>query len=184
MTFYEEMQNVASEVLAEFKQSSISYVDMVSSGGTPDEPGTVTPISYSLDAVSKGVSFKYVKDGLALSTDLTVTAAIRSDVIPNMKGFVSIDGVRYKIVQDISTPAAGTPTGSAGRRPDAPMVSPTWRRSASSSPTPSACTTSSATPGNGRRTARRAATSAGRPTDAPGRGWAVASVASCAAEAG
>lgn len=108
MSFYDEMQKVASDVLSEFKQGTIKYVEIVAGSGPADNPGPSTPASYDLDAVAKGVSFKYVRDGLALSTDLTVTAAVRSDVTPNMKGFIEIDGVRYKIVQDISTPAAGT----------------------------------------------------------------------------
>lgn len=106
--FYDEMQKIASGVLKEFKQGAIIYIDLIPGNGPPDEPGAATPVSYELDAVAKGVSYKFVKDGLALSTDLTVTAAVRSDLTPNMRGLVEIDGVRYKIVQDISTPAAGT----------------------------------------------------------------------------
>ncbi len=105
--FYDEMQNIAASVLGEFKQGSIQYVAIIPGNGPVDNPGPSTPQPYDLDAVSKGVSYKYVKDGLALSTDLTVTAAVRVDVVPNMKGFIRIDGVDYKIVQDISTPAAG-----------------------------------------------------------------------------
>ena len=109
-SFYQEMQNISSELMEEFKQGTIQYIDVSSSGGTPDEPGAVVQTPYDLNATVKGVSFKYVKDGLALSTDLTVIAAIRSDVTPNMKGFISIDGVKHKIIQDISTPAAGIRT--------------------------------------------------------------------------
>ncbi|AHJ10701.1 hypothetical protein P106B_18 [Rhizobium phage vB_RglS_P106B] len=108
MGFYDEMQNIASDVLSEFKQGTINYIKIVPGAGPADDPGPSTPTPYALDAVAKGVSFKFVKDGLALSTDLTVTAAVRSDLVPDMKGFIEIDGVRYKIVQDISTPAAGT----------------------------------------------------------------------------
>lgn len=105
--FYNEMQKVASEVLGEFKQGSIQYVAIIPGNGPVDNPGPATEQIYDLDAISKGVSFKYVKDGLALSTDLTVTSAVRSDVVPNVKGFIRIDGTDYKIIQDISAPAAG-----------------------------------------------------------------------------
>lgn len=108
MTFYEEMQNVASGVLKEFKQGVIHYVKMVPGNGPPDNPGPATPQAIEVDAVAKGVSYKYVRDSVALSTDLTVTMAVRSGIVPNMRDFIDIDGKRFKIVQDISVPAAGT----------------------------------------------------------------------------
>lgn len=108
MTFYDEMQNIASDVLKEFKQGTISYVELVPGSGPVDNPGPSTRVLHALDAVSRGVSYKYVKDGLALSTDLTVTAAVKSGLVPSPKGFIRIDGIDYKIVQDISVPAAGT----------------------------------------------------------------------------
>lgn len=107
MTFYEEMQNVASEVLGEFKQGVIHYVELVPGSGPVDNPGPSTKVLHELDAVARGVSYKYVKDGLALSTDLTVTAAVLPGVTPSPKGFIRIDGTDYKIVQDIAAPAAG-----------------------------------------------------------------------------
>jgi hypothetical protein len=106
--FYDDMQKIASDVLKEFKQGTIRYIDIVPGSGPADEPGAPTKTAYDLDAVAKGVSYKFVKDSLALSTDLTVTAAVQSGFTPNMRGLVEIDGVEYKIVQDISTPAAGT----------------------------------------------------------------------------
>lgn len=108
MTFYDEMQNVASEVLKEFKQGAIKYVQIVPGNGPIDEPGPSTTVEVDVDAVAKGVSFKYVRDGLALATDLTVTIAYNASITPNMRDFISIDGVRYKIVEDISVPAAGS----------------------------------------------------------------------------
>lgn len=108
MSFYDEMQNIASGVLKEFKQGIIHYVELVPGSGPIDNPGPSTKVLHELDAVARGVSYKYVKDGLALSTDLTVTAAVLTGVTPSPKGFIRIDGIEYKIVQDISTPAAGT----------------------------------------------------------------------------
>jgi len=106
MAFYGEMQNLASEILAEFKQGVIRYIKITPGNGPADNPGPSTQTPYALDAVAKGVSFKYVKDGLALSTDLTVVAAVRSDITPNMRDFIEVNGVNYKIVQDISSPAS------------------------------------------------------------------------------
>lgn len=111
MTFYGEMQNLANELLsdADFKQGTIEYVRLVPGSGPIDNPGTSTFVKTELPGgVVKGVSFKYVKDGLALSTDLTVTVPVHPDITVNMRDFIDIDGVRHKIVQDISSPAGGT----------------------------------------------------------------------------
>jgi len=111
MTFYQEMQNLANELLSDpnFKQGVIEYVRIVPGSGPIDNPGPSTIVKTELPGgVVKGVSFKYVKDGLALSTDLTVTVPVHSDITVNMRDFIDIDGTRFKIVQDISSPAAGT----------------------------------------------------------------------------
>jgi len=111
MNFYEEMQNVATEILTdpEFKQGTIHYVKLTPGAGPIDNPGPSTSVATLMPGgVAKGVSFKYVKDGLALSTDLTVILPVPAGLTSDMKDFIDIDGVRYKIVQDISTPAAGT----------------------------------------------------------------------------
>ena len=56
----------------------------------------------------KGVSFKYVTQGLAVASDLEVVAAVLSSVVPSEKDFIEIANIRYKIVQLINIPAAGT----------------------------------------------------------------------------
>jgi hypothetical protein len=111
MTFYEEMQNLTRDLLSDkdFKQGTIEYVRLVPGSGPIDNPGPSTPDKTELPGgVVKGVSFKYVNDGLALSTDLTVTVPVHPDITPDMRDFIDIDGVRHKIVQDISSPAGGT----------------------------------------------------------------------------
>lgn len=107
MAIYDEMQQIASDVMSEFKQGVIKYIDVVPGNGPVDNPGPSVSTPYELDAVASGVSYKYVKDGLALSTDLTVVSAVKDGLTPDMRGFIEIDGTRYKIVQDISAPGAG-----------------------------------------------------------------------------
>lgn len=107
MAFYDEMQKIASDVLNQFKQGSIVYVKTVVGSGPVDNPGPATSLRYPLDAVAKGVSFKFVSSGLALSTDLTVTCATVDGLTVDARDFIEIDGVSHKIVQDISVPAAG-----------------------------------------------------------------------------
>lgn len=118
-TFYEEMQAVASSVLAEFDQkrpgdadpasNGVYYVRVTPGDGPDDDPGEPTETPFKLDAAVRGVSFKYVDNSLIVATDLQLTCAVRSDVTPEMNGFIKVDGVSHKIIRIINKPAAGTP---------------------------------------------------------------------------
>lgn len=106
MTIYEELQPVASELLKEFKQGSIKLIQ-ISSSGSSDAP-TNTETSVDLDAVVRGLTYKYVKEGFSVQSDFIVSSAVVSDITPTLKDFIEIDGVRHKIIKDESPPAAGT----------------------------------------------------------------------------
>lgn len=108
MSIYDEMQTLAKSVLKDFKQGVIQLAHRVPAAGPIDEPGEPTEIIYDLDATAKGASYKFVQSGLALATDLMVTAAVVDGVTPSSADFIVIDGVRYKIVQFLPPPAAGT----------------------------------------------------------------------------
>lgn len=116
MTFYDDMQNVAADVLKEFKQGVIKYVDVTPGTGPADDPGEPTENEFILDGAARGVKFKYVQNGFAIASDLQITSSLKaknssgSEVIlnPNMKGFISVDDVKYKIVKILPKPAAGT----------------------------------------------------------------------------
>jgi len=115
MPFYDDMQSVASELLAEFNQGVIAYIRVTPGVGPAHDPGPATETPVPVDATARGVKFKYVQNGLALATDLQVTAAAIPALITDfanetvVRGFVTIDGLRYKIVQAIPKPAAGVP---------------------------------------------------------------------------
>ncbi len=108
MSIYDELQPIASGLLAEFKQGVIKLIKVTAGTGPADEPGTPTETTTTLDAVSKGVSFKYVQNGFAVASDLMVTAAVVAGITPDMKDFLEIDSVRYKIIAILPAPAAGT----------------------------------------------------------------------------
>jgi hypothetical protein len=122
--FYQDMQGIASDLLKEFDQTNpgipaspqavggngIYYVGMVPGTGPADNPGPpqeAAPIK--LDAVARGVSFKYVDGANVVTTDLQATMAVRSDMTPQMPGFMIVDGKRHKIVEVKQKPAAGIP---------------------------------------------------------------------------
>ncbi len=96
-------------MLDEFKQGVIQLVKLTVGNGPADQPGAPTETPYTLSGAVKGVSFKYVQQGLAVASDRIVTAAVIAGVTPNLRDFITIDGVRHKIVADISVPAGGTP---------------------------------------------------------------------------
>lgn len=110
MSIYDEMQNVARELLSdpEFRQGVISLIRLTPGNGPVDDPGNPTETAYALDGTARGVKFKYVSMGLAVASDLQITHSVIA-VEPAMSDFVQVDGVRYKVVQVIRKPSAGTP---------------------------------------------------------------------------
>lgn len=108
MTIYEELKPVASALLKEFKQGVMTLIKITPGAGPADNPGQPVETPYTLDAVAHGASFKFVRDGFATSSDLEVTVAVLDGVKPEINDFIVIDSIRYKIIHDVSVPAAGT----------------------------------------------------------------------------
>lgn len=103
MAFYEDMQKFASSVMKEFKQGSVKLIQYnETKGGTLDEPSELVEKVYNLDATVSGVSFKYLINSYAVASDLTVTAGVIQGVTPTINDFIEIEGVRHKIIRDIS----------------------------------------------------------------------------------
>lgn len=105
--FYKEMQGVATELLAEFNQGVIKYIAPSATGGDPFNPTQGASTEYTLDAVARGVEFKYIREGYISASDIQVTAAV-FDVEPKMNGTVEIDGKEKQIIAIQQIPAAGT----------------------------------------------------------------------------
>ncbi len=100
MTFYDEMQQVASGVLQEFTQGIISYIRPKPTTGPVDDPvsGGEPDVFQLAGAVANGVSKKYVDMGLAVATDLQVIANVDPRFTPDMNGSMMIDGVKMKLL--------------------------------------------------------------------------------------
>lgn len=74
--FYKKMQKTSSRLLKKFSQGEITY-QIETKGGGPDwNPSPGGLITYTLDAVAKGVDQKYVRDGYISASDIQITAAI------------------------------------------------------------------------------------------------------------
>ncbi len=108
MSIYDEVQAIAKDVLKEFNQGVIEYVKITAGTGPIDNPGASSETKYTLNAVSNGVGYQYVKSGLALASDRIITCAVDANFTPSVADFIDIDGERFKIVADVSSPASGT----------------------------------------------------------------------------
>ena len=104
MSFYDEMQDVATELLQEFKQGTIVY-RAPTAGAQPWEPVTYTDTSVSGGTVS-GVSQHYVTD-LVTTSDLHAILPVFGTA-PTNTGRLVIDGVERQIIRVMPSPAAGT----------------------------------------------------------------------------
>lgn len=108
MSFYDEMQQIATSVLTEFNQGSIKLIQLeMPSDGSLDDPGEPIEVVTELKGAIKGISFKYLKEGYNAITDFEATVAVVQNVQPKENDFLEVDGIQYKIIQDVSVPAAG-----------------------------------------------------------------------------
>lgn len=103
MSFYQDIQKVANSVLKEFKQGNVKlYHYTESAGGSLDAPAELKEKVYNLDATVNGVNYKYLINSYAVASDLTVTAAVIDGVEISINDFIEIEGVKHKIIRDVS----------------------------------------------------------------------------------
>lgn len=123
---YTEFQGVADDLLAEFKQGTVTLTRTIQGTPDPDTPWIPAPSetrTYTLDAVARDVSTKYVDGTEILATDVQVTASTKMSwtatngvtVTPTTVRYepapgdvMSIDGAGANIVKTMRIPRAGT----------------------------------------------------------------------------
>lgn len=104
--FYGDMQGVATELLTEFNQGTMTY-NYITGGTSPfDGPATVTAVPFK--GTATGVAFKYRND-LVTASDIEITAAV-FEPAPLPNGTVTVDGTERQILSIMAIPAAGTPS--------------------------------------------------------------------------
>lgn len=108
MSIYDDLQDVTTEVLSEFKQETVQLVKITPGTGPADNPGTPSEVVTDLQAVVRGASYKYQKEGFCVAGDLEMTCAVVPGVTVTINDFIIVDGKRFKILSDISVPASGT----------------------------------------------------------------------------
>jgi protoporphyrinogen oxidase len=116
MTFYEEMQGVASEILAEFKQGTVQLVKLLRGEVNPNTPWIPDEPVQEFHDLDATVSTAYVENASAAyqdgslieMSDLIVTCAVPS-VPVSLADSITIDGKAHAIKQINVIPSAGTP---------------------------------------------------------------------------
>lgn len=108
MTFdYGEFQALATDLFGQFKQGKIEIGKTLKGAGPEYNPGTVAPAWTEINGTVSGVSFQYVRDGLAMSSD----AQIKTGVMPfepDGSYQIRLDSNKvYRIVQCIRAPRVG-----------------------------------------------------------------------------
>lgn len=104
---------IAAEVqgaFAEVKQGTVTLTRTVP-GDPPDPeqpwiPGDPVTTTYTLDAIVKGVSDKYVDGTTILSTDLEISCSVFA-VDPLPSDTLAIDGKTVTVIKSMPYPAAG-----------------------------------------------------------------------------
>lgn len=107
--FYQDMQSLTTDLIDEFKQGTVQYVAVVAGGGPADNPGPSVETVHTINATVRGVAFRYIDGTSIVSTDLQLTISGNQLFVPDMKGYITVDGVRHKIIGIMPKPAAGTP---------------------------------------------------------------------------
>lgn len=110
MSIYDDMQAIGRELLTEFNQDGISYVELIPAMGPPDNPGAPSETVHSLTgAVARGVEYKYVDGTQIVASDGQVTCKAPLSFTPKIKDWVIVGGQRHKIKSATAIPPTGTP---------------------------------------------------------------------------
>ncbi|MFC5385185.1 hypothetical protein ACFPLB_04295 [Aquamicrobium segne] len=132
--FYDEMRDMATELLGEFKQGRVTLTRTTQAEKPEDWPtwepwtGETTTQVYELDAVVKGVSAKLIDGNVVIASDRELTCSHKMTLVETIVGdndpvvsstpaefdaglldTLSIDGKPVTIVRDLTVPGAGTP---------------------------------------------------------------------------
>ena len=108
MPFYDEMQGVATELLTEFQQGTVS-LKRVTVGPPPNDwtPGETVETLHPLKATVKRLHQRYENGVLIVETGDMVTFAV-PEVEPVLTDTLVIDGVERAITNLTPIPPAGT----------------------------------------------------------------------------
>lgn len=99
MSFYGDMQAIATGLLTEFDQGGLSLDKYTPGSGRP------TYTSQPFPGAARGVTSEHLKDSMVEATDLVVT--VPAAMTPAAEDRVTVNGRSHQIIKIIRMPAAG-----------------------------------------------------------------------------
>ncbi len=120
MGFYDEMAGVANDLLTEFSQATAILIREAAGAGPAYNPGPGEQTRFQHKGVTvRGISQKYIDGKEIIATDQmavlsvaqidpTTKKAISVSVRPTVKDVLTLNGVKYRIIKDLTVPAVGT----------------------------------------------------------------------------
>jgi hypothetical protein len=106
-SFYSDLRNVASGLLAEFGQGFVEIGRPVTVPGLNEWSLPTTSIQWQqINAVARGVSQKYIDGANIVATDLQLTVDM-ADFQPKLGDRIRIDGKEVSLLRIEPIPAAG-----------------------------------------------------------------------------
>ena len=107
MSFYSDLRNVASGLLAEFSQGTVEIGRPATVEGVNEWDPPTTSIQWTrINAVARGVSQKYIDGVNILATDLQITADMGA-YSPQAGDRIRVDGQEVSVLRFERIPAAG-----------------------------------------------------------------------------
>lgn len=110
MSVYDDLREVAGEILTEFGQGTITHIERGAAPNTytPENPGVGTLTETVVVGVVKGVTAQYLRDTMVNASDLLVTIPASAGIVPDMLDEFRINGQNHTVVMITAKPASGT----------------------------------------------------------------------------
>jgi hypothetical protein len=110
MSVYDDLREVAGELMIEFGQGTITHIRRAVGPNTytPENPGVGAITETVIKGVVRGVTFQYLRDTLVSSSDLLLTIPASAGIVPDTTDQFRINGENHAVVMVTAKPASGT----------------------------------------------------------------------------
>lgn len=110
MGFYDDMQELATDLLTEFNQGTVQYEEIIPANGPWDDPGQPTSKLHDIPgAVTRAAEFRYIDNTSIFSTTTQVTFNVIPDLVIDDLDVLVLDGDRRTVIRFMQIPETGTP---------------------------------------------------------------------------
>jgi hypothetical protein len=110
MSVYDDLREVAGEILTEFSQGTITHIRRAAAPNvyTPENPGVGALTETVIVGVVKGVTSQYLRDTMIHASDLLLTIPASAGIVPDMLDQFRINDTNHAVVRITPKPASGT----------------------------------------------------------------------------